>query len=126
MASGAFAVTRLTLAVPRWFFSSPGGTGIGPGAFADAGHALRERGGARGMERHVAFNLLHHLMDVPVQYRNRTESFQVRQRLRAVRGTPTPVLIHDPQRDVREYHDWRARRKWLDVFFQPFQLGLSK
>src|SRR6201996_6479443 len=37
MASGAFADTRLTLAIPRYCFSSPAGTTIGPGLFAVPG-----------------------------------------------------------------------------------------
>src|ERR1700734_4085937 len=37
MASGVFADTRLTLAMPRYCFSSPAGTNIGPGLFAVPG-----------------------------------------------------------------------------------------
>ena len=37
---------------------------------------LRERSGRRGVERHVAFDLLHDLVDVSVQHRHRSERFR--------------------------------------------------
>src|SRR6476660_8507438 len=55
-----------------------------PRALRRAGRRLRERGGARGVERDVAFHLLQHLVDVAVQYRHRAELLQIRQRLSAV------------------------------------------
>src|SRR5882757_1400135 len=47
---------------------------------------LREGGGARRMEGDVAFDLLHHLMDVAVEYGHRAEAFQVIQRTGAILG----------------------------------------
>src|ERR1700733_6584786 len=38
---------------------------------------LRERGRARGVERDVAFHLLHHLVDVAVEHRHLTEALEV-------------------------------------------------
>src|SRR5437773_1777088 len=69
---------------------------------------LRKRGRRRGMKRYVAFDLLHGLMNVPVEHRHRAELLQVGQRLRAVFRTPAPLRIHRPEWDVREYHDGRA------------------
>src|SRR3954451_10713516 len=42
-----------------------------------AGGRLREGGRARGVERDIAFHLLHDLMDVPVEHRHRAEPLQV-------------------------------------------------
>src|SRR3979490_2286887 len=42
-----------------------------------ARRGLREGGRARGVERHVAFDLLHHLVDVAVQHRHRAEALEV-------------------------------------------------
>ena len=46
------------------------------------GRRLREGGRARGMEGDVAFNLLHHLVDVAVEHGHRAETLQVAERLR--------------------------------------------
>src|SRR4051794_29723654 len=40
------------------------------------GRRLRERGRARGVERHIALDLLHHLVDVAVEYRDRAEALE--------------------------------------------------
>src|SRR4051794_959636 len=42
-----------------------------------AGGRLREGGRARGVERDIAFHLLHNLMNVPVEHRHRAEPLQV-------------------------------------------------
>src|ERR1700730_12303297 len=48
-----------------------------PGRRGGARRRLRERGRARGVEGDVALDLLHHLVDVAVQHRNRTEALEV-------------------------------------------------
>src|SRR5271165_5588351 len=83
---------------------------------------LRKRGRAGRVKRDFSLYLLHGLMNVPVENSYRTKLFQVRESLRAVFSSPSPVRIHRPQRDVREDHDWRAGLQMLDVFFQPLQL----
>ena len=108
MASGAFDVTKRHLRGAEVILQFTGRHHHRPRGLGDTGNALREGGRARGMERDVALDLLHDLMDVAVQNRNGTESFQIRQRLRAVAGAPAPVLIHDPQRHMREHDDRRA------------------
>src|SRR3954453_368655 len=57
---------------------------------------LREGGGARGVEGDVAFDLLHHLMDMAVEHGHRAKAFEILQRAGAVFGTPTPGRIHRP------------------------------
>ena len=48
-----------------------------PGTGAFAGHRLRIGRGARCVEGDVTFDLLHDLMDVPVQHRHRAEAAQL-------------------------------------------------
>src|ERR1700733_2734821 len=71
----------------------------------DARHALRERGGAGGMEGDMALDFLHDLMDVAVQHGDGAEALQVAQRLSTVLRTPAPILISDPKGHMREQHD---------------------
>src|SRR6266702_2013940 len=66
---------------------------------------LREGGRARGVEGDVAFDLLHHLVDVAVQHGDRAEALDVFQRASAVLGAPAPLRIHRPQRGMGEQHD---------------------
>src|SRR5260370_1307575 len=87
---------------------------------------LRKRRRSRGVKRHVAFHLLHRLVDVPVQHRHRAEFLQIRQRLRAIVCPPSPLRIHRPQWNVRKHHDRRARLQLLHVVFQPFELFVSQ
>src|SRR3954471_8490207 len=61
---------------------------------------LREGGRARGVERDIAFHLLHHLMDVTVQHRHRAEILEIIQRAGAVLRAPAPGRIDRPERDV--------------------------
>src|SRR5581483_4564612 len=68
---------------------------------------LREGSRARGVERHVALDLLHDLVDVAVEHGHRAEAFQVTERLGAVLGAPAPVLEDGPERNVGEHHDRR-------------------
>src|SRR5262249_35252869 len=64
-------------------------------------------------------------MNVPVEDRHRTEAFEHRQRLLAVRGSPTPLWIHGPQGNVREHDNRRTGRKSPQVLLQPVKLLLS-
>src|SRR5690242_2130348 len=67
-----------------------------PGRWRGAGRGLREGGRACGMEGDVAFDLLHHLVDVAVEHGHRAEAFQEIERPRAVVGTPAPGRIDAP------------------------------
>ena len=60
------------------------------------------------MEGHVAFHLLHDLVDVPVQHSDGPETLQEHQGLHAVIRAPTPIGIDGPQRDMGENDDRRA------------------
>src|SRR5512143_3598395 len=68
-------------------------------------YRLREAGGSRGMEGHVAFDLLHDLVDVAVEHGHRTEPLQHGERLHAVVGAPAPFGINRPERDMGEDDD---------------------
>src|SRR5262245_56119849 len=74
----------------------------------------------------MSFDLLHHLMNVAVEYRHRTKSPQVRQRALAVVGAPAPLGIHGPERNVCEHDDGRAAREPLDVILEPFELFVAE
>src|SRR4029453_4981841 len=64
-------------------------------------------------------------MNVTVETRNRTKPLQIRQRLLAIVGAPSPVRVHGPQRNVGEYDNWRAARESLDALLQPFELFVA-
>src|SRR2546427_11874415 len=78
------------------------------------------------MKRYVALNLLHGLVNVPVQDRHRSKALQVRKRLPAVLGSPAPFRIHAPERNMRKHNDRRARLQVLDVIFEPLELFVSQ
>src|SRR5882724_13009210 len=61
------------------------------GAGPDTRCGLREGGGPRGVEREVALDLLHDLVDVAVQDRDGSETFEIPQGLRPVVGDPAPL-----------------------------------
>ena len=94
----------------------------GAGGGSAAGHGLGERGGHRGMEGNVALDLLHHLVNVPVQHGDRAEALQDRESLSAVLGAPAPFGVNGPQRNVREDDYRRAGGEMGDVLCEPFQL----
>src|SRR5579863_3532121 len=83
---------------------------------------LRECGRAGRVKRNASFNFLHGLMNVPVQYGYRPKSFQVRQRLRAVVGSPSPFGIDRPERNVREHNNRRAALERGHVVLEPRHL----
>ena len=78
------------------------------------------------MERDVALDLLHRLVNVTIQHCHRTEFLQVRQCLRAIICSPAPLRVYGPQRDVCEHHDRRAVLQMLDVIFHPLQLLVAQ
>src|SRR5450631_2068183 len=87
-----------------------------------AGRRLREGGRARGVERHIALHLLHHLVDVAVEHGHRAETFQGGERLRAVLGAPAPLRVQRPQRDMCEHDDRRRGRFAFQIVLDPFDL----
>ena len=113
---------NVTLAMPSMVRSLSSGTFIGPGEGAVPGRRLRKRRRARGVEGDVAFDLLHHLVDVAVEHGHRAEALEIRQRLGAIVGAPAPIRIDRPQRDVGEDDDRSRRRTALQVVFEPFEL----
>src|SRR5579872_944880 len=82
----------------RWHFHWPR-------AFALAGRRLGEGCRKGSMESYVPFDFLHGLVNVPIKYRHRTELPQIRQGLRTIVGTPSPLRIYRPERNVSKNHD---------------------
>ena len=74
----------------------------------------------------MAFDLLHHLMNVAVQHRDGPETFEMGKRAGAVVRAPPPLRVHRPQRDVREDDNWRAALQVFDVLLEPFQLIVAE
>src|SRR5215471_14623624 len=70
----------------------------------------------------MAFDLLHDLMNVAVQDRDRAEPFQIGQGAFAVVGSPSPFGIHRPEWNVSEDDDRRAAFEPLDVALEPLEL----
>ena len=75
------------------------------------------------MESHIAFDFLHGLVDVSVQNRYRPELLQIRECLRAVVRTPSPLRINRPERNVSKDNDRRAVLQMLDVSLQAIQVA---
>jgi len=94
----------------------------GPGEGAFPGGRLRERCRHGRVKGHISFDLLHRLMSMPVQNRDRSEWLEVRQILSAVRSAPAPFRIDSPERYLREDDDRRATRMPLKVVLKPDQL----
>src|SRR5262245_50708466 len=67
--------------------------------------SLRKRRRTRRMESYLAFDLLHDLMDVAIQDRDRSEALEQLERFLGVLSAPTPFLVNRPQWDVREEYD---------------------
>src|SRR5215831_310580 len=83
---------------------------------------LRERGRTRGVEGDVALDLLHHLVDVAVQHRDRAEPLQIFERTAAVLGAPAPFRIDGPEWNMGEQHDRCGFRLAAQVVLEPGQL----
>src|SRR5439155_17863154 len=71
-------------------------TGLG----RSARRRLRRGGGRGGVEGHIALDFFERLMNVPVKHSDRSEAFQVTQRLFGVLRAPTPLGINGPQRHM--------------------------
>src|SRR5882672_5425991 len=83
---------------------------------------LRKRGRARGVEGDVALDLLHHLVDMAIEYRHRAKTLEVIQRAGAVLGAPAPGRINRPQRNMGEHDNGRRFRFALEIVLKPFEL----
>src|SRR6202000_1299337 len=83
---------------------------------------LRESRRHRGVKGRIAFDLLHDLMDVPVQYCDGTEPLEKGECLFTVRCSPTPVRINSPQRNMCKEHDRRTVLVLAQIFLQPVEL----
>src|SRR4026208_400764 len=105
-ASGLLPKRTSTLVMPNMERSCSAGTVIRPGGGGGSGGGLGKGFGAGRMEGHVAFDLLHNLVDVPVQHRDRAEALQHIERLQPIVGAPAPIGIDGPKRDVGEHDDW--------------------
>src|SRR5579863_5522241 len=99
-----------------------GGNKHRPGRRRATGSRLRERRRQRGVEGHVAFDLLRQLVDVAVEDGNRSEPLQQVERTAAVLGAPAPLLVEYLHRDMGEHDDWRAVRLALQVSLEPGEL----
>ena len=89
-ASGLLPMRTSTLVMPSMERSCSAGTVIGPGRWRRAGRRLRKGGRARGVEGHVAFDLLHDLVDVAVQHGDRAEALQHSRAPAAPSSVPQP------------------------------------
>src|SRR5882724_2945588 len=87
-----------------------------------AGDGLRIGSRASRVESHVAFDLLHDLVDVTVEYGDRAEAAQLAHELIRITRTPTPRLIDRPQRHMGEDDDGRTGGFALQVRGQPRDL----
>src|SRR3984893_8371998 len=61
-----------------------------------------------------------------VQHGHRTEPLDVRQRLFTIVGSPAPIWIDGPQRNVGKEHYGGAGRAILEIVLQPLQLLVTK
>src|SRR5215469_11879214 len=78
------------------------------------------------MKGHVAFNLLHDLMNMAVENRHRPKSLNEIQRPPRVLCAPTPIWVDGPQRYVGKHHDRRARRAACEIILQPRKLFFAE
>src|SRR6201987_5352470 len=97
-----------------------------PGSSAFAGRRLGIGCGACCVECDVAFDLLHDLMNVPVQDRNGSEAPQLVHELVRVTGPPSPRLIDGPEWHVGKDHEGRTGGTSLQVGRQPSELFSSQ
>src|SRR5205085_5075502 len=75
---------------------------------------LRKCRRIRGMEGDVALDLLDNLVYVPVEHGDRPEALHIAQRAACVLGSPAPLLVDRPQRQVGHQHDRRTGREPFD------------
>ena len=74
------------------------------------------------MERHIAFDLLHELVNVAVEHRDRTKAREQLQRLRRILRAPAPFGRDGPQGDMREDDDRRRCALSLQIVGEPGEL----
>ena len=74
------------------------------------------------MEGDVALNLLHHLVNVPIEHGDRAEALEDCESLCTILGPPAPFGVNGPERNVREDDDRCASAKVGNVLGEPFQL----
>src|SRR6516162_7808709 len=55
-----------------------------------------------GVEGYIAFHLLHGLVNVAIQNRDRAEPLQIGKGLSAIFGSPSPLRVNCPKRNVRK------------------------
>src|SRR6185437_13633615 len=91
-----------------------------------AGCWLREGSGHCCVEGRIAFDFLHHLMDMSVEYRNGSEAFEVFEGLLVVFCPPSPIGINAPQGNVSEHHDWSAGRNSTQIILEPCDLFIAE
>src|ERR1700731_5099452 len=61
-----------------------------------------------------------------VQHSYRTETLDIRQSLFTVVGSPSPIGVDGPQRNVREEHNRSAGRAALEIGLKPLQLFVTE
>ena len=113
---------KFTSVMPSSLRSWSSGTFIGPGDGAEPGAGCGNDVDVRGVKRDVAFDLLHHLMDMAVEHRHRAEAFDEIERLGAVVGSPAPLLVDGPERNMGEHHDRLAGGASTQVILEPGEL----
>ncbi len=114
--------TYLTFVMPNTLSSFPAGTTIGPAWAALPGAGWGKAVEVAVWKAIIPFHLLHRLMNVSIQHRDRTEPLQIRERLRTILRPPAPLRVHHPQRNMREDHNRRRRGKRRQIVLQPAQL----
>src|SRR6266436_3814192 len=96
------------------------------GPLSHAGGRLGERGGQGGVEADVPLHLLHDLVNVAVEDRDRAEPLEKGERWPAVVRHPAPLGIDRTERHMREHDDGRAAAESLDVLLEPVELLRSE
>src|SRR5215467_6143349 len=70
-----------------------------------------------GVEGYIAFDLLQGLVNVAIQNRDRAEPLQIGEGLSAIFGSPSPLRVNRPKRNVRKDDDRGAGFQLRDVVF---------
>src|SRR3984893_17393112 len=78
------------------------------------------------MERDVALDLLHDLMDMAIEHSHRAKALQVAERAAGIFGPPSPFRVDRPQRQVGEDHDRGACRAAGNILLHPFELLVAE
>src|SRR5437870_2027348 len=78
------------------------------------------------MESDVAFHLLNDLVDMTIEDGHGAKTLEIAQSLLTVAGSPTPLGINRPKRDMGKKDNGRAGGPALQIIFQPFELLASE